>query len=535
VVSSRFIYSGTHADVRFVRLVLVMPPTTPQKSVFQRQIPTMLGIGVLVLGLIGGVVFMGAGPGIFAPRATPQTTPKNIKITNVTDTGFSVSFLTDEAVAGFIKYGKTADDLKSQASDDRDQLSGSVGKFSMHHITVRGLEPGVPYHFTLGTASNSRFDKDGAPFTVTTAKRGGTPSAAKTIYGSVSTAGGTPADGAVVYVMVAGAGEMSSLVKSSGSWAVPLSNARTTDGAGFAQIKDADSLTLTVQGAKATETATLTTTVGQAQPVPTITFGQEPSAAAPVAPASDSAASDSAAVTTLPSPSPTGASTQTATGGLSELMSSSTSSASATTASASAKTAVASGSATTVDLTKSAQPIITTTTPVITGVAAPGVKVKISVHSDTEIEMELVADSNGGFTLDIAKLSQQLEPGEHTVTYSYTDPTTGKLVTKTQTFTVQAKTGTGGTTSTTKASTSSAKTTTASLPYGSGNPYAMSPSPSALASGSSRVSYPSTRSGVPVSGSAGTTLALLAAGAFFILAGGWSFALAQAVTEETEG
>ena len=45
----------------------------------------MLGLGVLVVALIGGLVMFGTGTGVFAPRATPQTTPKQVKITNVAD------------------------------------------------------------------------------------------------------------------------------------------------------------------------------------------------------------------------------------------------------------------------------------------------------------------------------------------------------------------------------------------------------------------------------------------------------------------
>ena len=61
-----------------------------------KQFPTILGLLLLVVSLGVGVFFMRDGLGIFTPRATPQTTPKNIKITNVTDATVTVSFFTDE-------------------------------------------------------------------------------------------------------------------------------------------------------------------------------------------------------------------------------------------------------------------------------------------------------------------------------------------------------------------------------------------------------------------------------------------------------
>jgi hypothetical protein len=47
-------------------------------SIWKKQIPTLLGVGVLVVALVAGVVVMTLqdGPAVFAPRAAPETTPK---------------------------------------------------------------------------------------------------------------------------------------------------------------------------------------------------------------------------------------------------------------------------------------------------------------------------------------------------------------------------------------------------------------------------------------------------------------------------
>jgi hypothetical protein len=540
-----------------------------QKSVLQKQIPTLLGLGILIIALIGGVFLLGTGPGVFAPRATPQTTPKNIRISNVSDSSFTISFLTDEATAGFIKYGKEQSSLKSQSSDDRDQLSGSVDKYTLHHVTVRGLDPGATYYYTLGTGSGAAFDNNGAPFAITTAKKSGTPSAAKTVYGSVSNAGGTPAEGSIVYVTMAGVGEMSSLVKNSGSWAIPLSNARTADGTGYATVKDDDSITISVQGPLAVQSTQITTTIAKAQPAEALTLGSSGAPLAVTTPddtsvggdstASDSATSsnDAATLAVLPSTSPSPTTTTSdsdflpVVGGSSSLNSinetssasgsaASTSSATITRTPAASASPAASSSAstvavTTLDLTKATaavQPTVTTTQPIITGQAAPGVRVKISVHSDTVIEQELIADGKGGFTLDISKLENDptLEPGEHTVTYSYTDPTTQKEITKTQKFIVKPPTGAVSTT--TKTSTASATGTGGAVPFGSGNPYSTDATKSA--STSTRVAMPATTSAIPKSGSVETTIALIVGGLFFIVASGWSFWVAQQWEELTQ-
>lgn len=538
-----------------------------KKTLFQKQIPTIIGLLVLVVALVAAVFTVGDGPGVFAPRATPQTTPKQIKVTNVTDSGFTISFLTDEATAGFVKYGETAGELQSQSSDDRDQLSGSIGQYQTHHVTVRGLKPATQYFYTLGTGTRASFDNNGQPFEITTAKRAGAPSAAKTAYGSVVTAAGAPADGALVYVAIQGVGEMSSLVKSSGSYAIALSNARTADGSSYAQIADTDTMGVTVQGPSASQVSSFSVTVADSQPIATVTLGQAPDLAATTTSTDPGLSRDSTTAGSGNSTATNSASTQSTatqsantngngTGGsdiLSEFGQSrsqaSTSGASlaSTTSNNAAATSSAvvsaSDSARVINLESTTEQTVTTGDPILVGKAAPGVTISITVNSETQIQQQLIADGNGNFVLDIEKLKEQLEPGEHTATYSYTDPKTGELVTKTVTFTVEAPaaaqssttSGTGGTSnqlaqaraaSPSPSPSASPKVSPSPTPFGSGNPVSLNATASATASGSkgsTRSALPATTSAIPVSGSVGTTLTLLVGGFFFITAGVWSF------------
>ncbi len=499
-------------------LVSVMQPALPnQKSLFRRQIPTILGLTVLVVALISGLIFFSDGLGVFSPRATPETTPKNIKITNVTDTSFTISFLTDESTPGFVKYGTEEGSLSSQSSDDRDQLSGSVSPYPLHHVTVRGLQPNTSYYYTLGTGSQAQFDNNGSPFVIKTAARSGTPSAAKTIYGTVLNESGAPAEGSVVYITLEGVGEMSSLVKNSGSWAVPLSNARKADGSGYATVEDSNQLTINVQGPLANQTAQITTTVGQAQPVASISFGQ---VANNVGETTVEETAENLDETV----------TETASDNLEEDDELARIASASAQASSSAST-LASASATVVDLQKTTTQTVSTSQPIIQGKVAPNVVVTISVHSETEITQQLTTNANGEFVLDISQLDDELEPGVHTVEYSYVDPTTGKTVTKTQTFTVSG-------TSSLLAQANTGSSSSSTIPYGSGNPYPIggatqsattttATTSTKTSTASARTSQPATGSGIPVSGSVGTTLALIMGGLFFTLTGLWSFWVSQ--------
>lgn len=281
------------------------------KSLLNKRFPTILGLVILFIALGAGVFFIGSGPGIFSPRATPQTTPKNVKITNVTDTTFTVSFITDEATSAFVKYGTSATSLNNREGDDRDQLAGNVSTYNTHHVTLRNLTADTNYFFTIGTGSNGQFDNNGKPYSVKTVQKASNQSAAQTIYGTVLTKDSNPADGSVVYVTVDKGAEMSALVRSSGTWAIPLSQLRALDGGAPPPITTNTLMLVFVQGKTPSDTATLTTTVGQPQfPVKTITLGQSNSPDATAAPTQPAATNTpvttqaAAKVTTQPTSTP---------------------------------------------------------------------------------------------------------------------------------------------------------------------------------------------------------------------------------------
>ncbi|MBD3279431.1 MAG: hypothetical protein GF390_01835 [Candidatus Pacebacteria bacterium] len=502
-----------------------------KKKLLQKQIPTLLGLTILVVALIAGLLMFGSGTGVFAPRATPQTTPKNVKLTNVTENSFSVSFYTDEKTVGYIKYGEAADSLKKQASDDRDQLSGNTSNYQLHHITVRGLSSGKTYYYVLGTGSGNDFDNQGQPFSVKL-KKSATGGLNKTIYGNVKNSGGTPAEGSIVYLTIPGYEEMSALVKAKGSWALALSKARPKADGSANTLTNDTKVQLLVQGTKLSQTIDYSTTLANTQPVEDLTFGQ--------AVANKTSQQTSASPTPAPSatPEPTQASQQADSaaasgqagsgGSLNTLLDDQV-------ASSQADEPVSTGSAI-LNLTgvKPTGQTVTINQPIIRGQVTPNTSVKITIHSEATIKETVITDANGEFELDLADLKQELEPGEHTITYTYTDEETDQEIEQTYTFTVEDT-----------SNLLAQATNPTDEPYGSGNPYPMttsSPTPSPttkVASGSAtptssskggvstRSAMVSTSSGELTAGSVGTTLMLVIAGCFFIGTGVWSWWLAR--------
>lgn len=441
------------------------------KEFFSKRIPTILGILFLVGGLGVGIFIVNQGTGGFLPKASPETTPKNVKITNITDNTFTVSFITDTAVPGYVKYGTETNKLSSQTSDDRDQLSGSVGQFTTHHVTLRSLSPSTTYYFAIGTASREIYTDNGKPYQVATAPKIGAAPEAFTAYGSVVTKASTPASDSIVYVSLDGASPLSTLVKSSGSWAIPLSTARTKNLSSYAQTTPDTQIDIFVQGKDATSVSTGKVTVAKTQPVPTITLGQSLSIE-----------------TTASTATPAGDTTQTNPAEASG--SSKFSAAQLSPAVESTSGAVQALGITFYNPSKNGEEL-NTLKPALQGKGPAKTKLTIEIHSDPVYKGTVTTDANGEWTYTP---TGNLTPGEHTITVSYKDAN-GQTVTEQRTFKVLAQ-------------------------GKSVNPaFTSTPSATTTGSATTRTTTVASGSAVPKSGSVEQTFVLLFAGLLSVFAG----------------
>ena len=535
------------------------------KKSAKKKIPTILGLLILIISLVAGVLLFGDGTGLFTPRATPETTPKNITVSNVTDKSFTVSFYTDEETIAFIKYGQSVNDVKQQASDDRDQLSGVIKAYRLHHLTVRGLESNKEYYYYLGTGSNTTFDNAGSPYKIKTASNpGGASPNNQTIYGTVIQNNGRPGEGAIVFVTLEGAGTLSTLVKSSGSWAVSLANAFNIGLNAYPEVNEDSALSIKVQGIETNSITNRTVTVASAQPVPEIIMGQEAkeinedlSAAREELLAENFVENENLIEETEDESIEASQESLIIDEVIEEvdLVAETTTSNQLDNAEVNedseVETTTLSESDRTLDLDEmdetslATDNVIQTTQPIIKANLPPNVTVKIEIHSDTAIETITETDANGDLLIDVASLEKNLDPGEHTINYTYIDPQTGQEVTKSYNFTVSEPSDTTSASTESVTRTIASAETTQSLPYGSGDPYVpsrdLSPTPIPVptdapieeATASVRETSVSTASGTYNAGSILNTVGLLALGLFFVITGTWSFFLAKQFSKKS--
>lgn len=423
--------------------------------------PTALGLLILLVALGVGLYW---AKNKTAPTNVGAGAPKQVRLTNVVDTGFTVSWITDQATSGKIKLGTESNSLKTEVLDDRDQISGETGSFETHHLTSKNLKPNTKYWFKIDSGGKS-FDNQGKPFEVTTGPTLGSPPPADPIYGTVMTATQTPAEGSLVYINLANAAPLSALAKSGGHWAMSLSTARTSDLKSFLSYDtQATLVNLLVQGGRQGTAPAITTTANDS-PVPVIVLGQ-----------SHDFRAQASTLPDLTAP-PATAGGQTATGfsALNPLI-------------AQTQPATPSGTVTLENPGLDGE-VINATQPAFIGSGPPGTVLAIEIHSTDSYTGTATINPDGDWEFIPP---QGLSAGTHTITIAYLD-SSGAEQTLSRSFVIAAA--------------------------GESEAPAITATPSGATADSGRTAMPSTSSGVPQPGAGDLSWLLFLAGLGLVIGG----------------
>jgi len=364
-----------------------------KKTIWDKRIPTLLGMLLIVIG-VGVTSFLVNKGIILTGHASPTTNPQSVRITNITDNSFTVSYNTDAQVIGSLNYGKDQN-LGQTTLDDRDQQTGSLVNHKVHSITVRNLSSVTRYFFSI-TSGQDKFLNNGVPFeAVTGVNVANFPSEQKPIVGKVVMPdGNTPSEG-IIYITTDNSQVISSLLRNDGTYLIPLNSLRNQDLTSYLDFSTVNTLKMLVFGDGLSSSVSLS--LSQINPVPTITLSQNYDFATGTEPVASSSAQQNINGS-FPSPKPG---------------------------------------------TISKEPQIITPKenqsfpdqkPVFEGTAQPNQTVKIEIHSDQAVTTQVTSDANGYWSF---RPTSPLTPGNHTISITTADAN-GILRTITQTFTVYA-------------------------------------------------------------------------------------------------
>jgi len=204
------------------------------------RIPTLVAILILTLGLSFSIVLTQQKQ-FFLPSAKSQNMPKDVKISNITDSSFTITWLTQDKADGFVVWGKSKS--LGQTTNEETKAKGYT-----HSATITNLEPETTYYFKINSGGDL-YDNDGSPWEAKTAAKlsSSETQAIQNISGSIVNALGAPAASVLVFVKAGGSNLLSTYTSENGNWIIPLNKIRTSDLNNSYKINGQDLLEINVQ------------------------------------------------------------------------------------------------------------------------------------------------------------------------------------------------------------------------------------------------------------------------------------------------
>jgi hypothetical protein len=361
-------------------------------SFWNKRIPSIAGLLFLAI-TVGIISWFGTNVTNLRGRAAEGDAPKNVRISNITDTAFTISYSTDNSVFSAIVYGENPESGQA-ALDDRDFTGGTSQPRKIHYITIRNLNPNTKYYFTIQSAGTTYLNNS-LPYEVTTANKIIPTSPQGPITGRVNLLDGSiPLDG-IVYVSAttpsapiatssSGKGDeitsqlVSGLIAQDGSYSLPVNTLRDDSLTSFFQFSSKTILNMTIESISSQSRVTLFASASNPVPLVSLTKDydftiQSASTTSETNKASESAKQPPADFPEFPS----------------------------------------GGESTPSILTPTEEEAFIDLQPTFSGTAVPNETVEITIESGPLIQASIQADSSGNWEY---RPDTPLSPGEHVIT-----------------------------------------------------------------------------------------------------------------------
>lgn len=230
----------------------------------KNNLPTILGILFLLAAVAAGTLLVQYNQE-YRTKASGDTSPKNVRISNITDSSFSVSWTTDKKTAGFIKYAEK-NAIKKVKEDEIKEDSET------HFVKIDQLKQETTYQFSI-VSDSTEYDNGGGQWQTATALTTTKPPEPNIVSGVVKNEIGLPVENALVYVVFGNSTMLSTYTSGAGSWIINLSLLRDSNLLNLPNLTGASVIEISVQAGSA-GVATAQVPVNLAKPTPDITLGQ---------------------------------------------------------------------------------------------------------------------------------------------------------------------------------------------------------------------------------------------------------------------
>lgn len=234
-------------------------------TIKKNKIPTIIGVLFLIAGTIAGVALVNYRQ-VFRLGAQGESAPKDIRVSNITDSTLTVSWMTDAETAGFLTWGESQSSTGNIQKESEENI-----KSTAHSITLTGLEEESAVYFKINSDGIS-FDNQGIPWQARTGSSLPINRDSILASGSIVTASGQPVKNALVYANVGGY-LLSTLSSNTGNFVFQLANVRTSDLANYLPVSESSTL-LEISVQSGSNSSSVQIFPQSARPIPPIILGK---------------------------------------------------------------------------------------------------------------------------------------------------------------------------------------------------------------------------------------------------------------------
>lgn len=226
------------------------------------KLPSIFGVLFLLAGLAAGVLTVRYKKE-YRTNANVDLTPKDVRITNISDLSFTVTWTTNRSVSGFVEYKTGGESTKVEL----DKIENDQN----HFVVINNLQPLTEYTFKIGS-DEEIFDNNGTPWQTKTGTKINGVQNPQIASGKITDENGNPLKNALVYITSQSSSTISAYTSEKGAWIINLSDLRnlTLDGQ-FEMLPDSI-LEISVQKEPAGSTSAKIL-AENSNPVPTMSIG----------------------------------------------------------------------------------------------------------------------------------------------------------------------------------------------------------------------------------------------------------------------
>ena len=223
-----------------------------KKGLWNKRMPTLFAF-LLIFGSIWVTSYLIQTGIIFVGRATPDKTPQNVKISNITDSSFTVTFTTNEKTTSGLSVEEVGKN-PYLVLDDRNKNTNTRNSFYSHYITASDLEPQTSYKFSL-IADGETYLDNGQPFTVGTGARVSAPPPTQIpIVGRGRLPDGVASADTIAEIKIQGAQLITAITSENGDFTIPTNSIRRDDLTNYFSLSPETQITIMLRRQEFTST-----------------------------------------------------------------------------------------------------------------------------------------------------------------------------------------------------------------------------------------------------------------------------------------